>query len=114
MEKSNELKVVEIKEDRIIVVDDYNGRTAIAKYEDEGGVYFFDENNEKKYITDAVCVNEYIFKTDLYDRNNQIWATEERGFYAANLDEAKKIQHRHYGDGFDRKLLDVNKFGNKQ
>ncbi len=55
MKQQAKIEVTEIKKDRLIVTDGISGGTfAIAKYEDSGGVYFYDEKLDKRYAEDRM------------------------------------------------------------
>lgn len=96
------MKVFEIHENHIVVIQSNNEKTVVARHEDENGIYFFNQQLKKEYITDAdlnlVCDTTY-YNHKPYQRKRKMEITY------SNRKEIAKQQTK--GFGFSRRTIEL-------
>lgn len=126
------MKILEIRDRSLLVLDQQGERTAIAKHTDEGGDYFLDWQLDKRYVKDAELAEpedeepeeeetdsvphnrkgRWTFETTMYDNEGYgPGRTYTRTFKADSLGEAGKKHTDAYGqyidDYFDAVLIEA-------
>ena len=119
------MKVLEIRDDSLLVTTNM-GNTAIARYEDKDGIFFYNENLDKEYVTDLNMHKEEPERKKEYKQEEQKpkkntykfavvtsnkWGEPSRHydkeFKAYSLDEACEKIENNYKHIFDYEITDM-------